>query len=75
MVTTAYQSGPVVKLRAVAPAGRVIVSGRGAAGVEEKRMTSRAKIARRPRIMVAVRTVTKQRKNRRLAGSSIWELF
>jgi hypothetical protein len=66
---------PWVNALAVAPLGKVIVSGTGAADSAEKRMTSTVKIARRPRIMVAVSTVTNRRKNRKFAGSSIWELF
>ena len=70
-VTTAYQSNPCVKVLAVMPEGSVITSGKFADGSEEKRMTSNAKMAKSPRIMVAVKSVTKRRKNRRFAGSSI----
>ena len=58
-VTTAYHVGPCVKAAAVAPEGRVIVSGSGGAEAGAcRRMTSMTTMDRRPRIIVAVRTVT-----------------
>ena len=64
-----------MKVEAVVPSGMVIVSGKGVDASVEKRMTSTVKMARRPRIMVAVSTVTNRRRNRKFAGSFIWELF
>ena len=60
-----------MKALAVAPEGSVIISGRGTEGSKEKRMTSTTKMAKRPKIMVAVNSVTRRRRNRRFAGSSI----
>lgn len=73
LVTTAYQSGPWVKAVAVVPSGSVNVSGSAGPLSVEKRMTSRVKMARSPKIMVAVKIVTNRRRNRRFAGSAIWE--
>lgn len=71
VVTTAYQSVPCVKAEAWAPFGKEISVGR-ARGVRAapRRVTNRPMITRRPKIITAVSTVTKRRKNLMFAGST-----